>query len=212
MSSREDRDRTARRILAELAAGGPREAGLSQLFSLYYATVEHFFRLRGVDAEGCRDLTQETFFRIFRSWESFRGQASFATWLFTVATNLWRERVRGERAQKRSAPEVSLDRAAAQDAEPLAERLASGQPPASAELLEEERSRQLRRAVEALPEQMRRCLILRVYHDLRYREIAKVMGLSVETVKAHLSQARRRLRAELGPEVLPAGDLEEADP
>ena len=45
---------------------------------------------------------------------------------------------------------------------------------------------------------MRKCLILRVYHEMKYREIGTVLRLSPETVKVHLFQARRRLQEELG--------------
>jgi DNA-directed RNA polymerase specialized sigma24 family protein len=46
---------------------------------------------------------------------------------------------------------------------------------------------------------MRKCLILNVYHELKVREIARLLHLSPETVKVHLFQARRRLRKALGP-------------
>ena len=52
----------------------------------------------------------------------------------------------------------------------------------------------MRRAVRDLPEQMRECLTLRLYHELSYREIAMVMKVTVDTVKTHLFQARRRSR------------------
>ena len=56
----------------------------------------------------------------------------------------------------------------------------------------------LRKAVGEMPAQMRRCVLLRVYQDLKYREIAEVMGIKLDTVKAHLGQARARLERELG--------------
>jgi len=56
----------------------------------------------------------------------------------------------------------------------------------------------LRSAVEQLPEQMRKCLTLRIDQELKYREIATVLRLSPETVKVHLMRARQRLREELG--------------
>ena len=74
-------------------------------------------------------------------------------------------------------------------------------------LLDEERWRALRAAVAELPEQMRDCLILRLYHQLSYREIAVIKKISIETVKAHLSRARKKLQEKL-PGFDP-GDLEE---
>jgi RNA polymerase sigma-70 factor (ECF subfamily) len=67
------------------------------------------------------------------------------------------------------------------------------------DLLAGERSRLLREAIGKLPEQMRKCLLLRVDQEMRYKEIAVVLRLSPETVKVHLFQARKRLREELGP-------------
>ncbi|HUP43451.1 MAG TPA: sigma factor-like helix-turn-helix DNA-binding protein, partial [Thermoanaerobaculia bacterium] len=55
-----------------------------------------------------------------------------------------------------------------------------------------------RSAVAELPDQMRDCLTLRLYHDLAYREIAVIKKLSIETVKAHLFRARKKLEERLG--------------
>jgi RNA polymerase sigma factor (sigma-70 family) len=74
-------------------------------------------------------------------------------------------------------------------------------------LLDEERWRALRRAVAELPEQMRDCLTLRLYHQLSYGEIAAVKKISVETVKAHLFRARKKLQEKLADFAL--GDLED---
>ena len=49
----------------------------------------------------------------------------------------------------------------------------------------------------ALPAQMRRCVELRVHQDLRYKEIADLMQVSIDTVKAHLYQARQQLKGKL---------------
>jgi DNA-directed RNA polymerase specialized sigma24 family protein len=57
---------------------------------------------------------------------------------------------------------------------------------------------------------MKACLVLRVYHDLKYREVAARLRLSIDTVKAHLFQARQRLKNELGEYFLPEGGEEEA--
>ena len=65
------------------------------------------------------------------------------------------------------------------------------------DVLEDERRRAMRKAIRELPAQMRRCLTLRIYHDLSYQEIATVMKLKIDTVKAHLFQARTRLKKNL---------------
>ena len=64
-------------------------------------------------------------------------------------------------------------------------------------VLGHEQRRAMRDAVRRLPEQMQRCLTLRLYHELKYKEIASVMNLKIDTVKAHLFQARKRLEVDL---------------
>jgi RNA polymerase sigma-70 factor (ECF subfamily) len=56
----------------------------------------------------------------------------------------------------------------------------------------------LRQALAELPPKMRRCVLLRIDQDLKYREIAALLRVSIETVKSQLSQARDRLEAEVG--------------
>jgi RNA polymerase sigma-70 factor, ECF subfamily len=186
-----DPSESVQRIIERLQAGPSREEDFRQLFDLYYSRVHHFFAKRGFPPQECLDLTQETFIGIYRGIASFRRDARFETWLFKIATNAYRKRLRWGVAEKRDAVEMSLD---------CGEESHEPADPASEEesMLRAERARLLREAVEKLPEQMRRCLMLRVYQDMRYREIATVMRLSPETVKVHLFQARRRLREDLG--------------
>lgn len=173
------------------AADSPREEDFRRLFDLFYPRLVHFFARRGFPPQDCLDLTQETFLGIYRGIGSFRRDSRFETWLFSIATNAWRKRLRWGIAGKREGQEVSL--------EPAGNAPPAQGSPADEEMLRRERSRRLREAVEKLPEQMRRCLVLRVYQEMKYREIAALMRLSPETVKVHLFQARKRLREELGP-------------
>lgn len=189
-----ERADTVRGILAELQAGAPAEAGFRRLIALYHHPVYRFFAKRGFPPDDCLDLTQETFLGIYTGISSFRSEASFDTWLFKVAMNVFLKQRRRQGTQKRVGEEVSLDEQAGDAEVPLP---AEGPTPGE-ETLSRERSHLLRKAVETLPPQMRRCLMLRVYQDLKYREIAEVMSLSIDTVKAHLYQARARLQAELG--------------
>ena len=64
----------------------------------------------------------------------------------------------------------------------------------------------MRQAIEKLPEQMRKCMVLRIYQELAYREIATVMKIKIDTVKAHLFQGRAKLK-----EMLEGFDLELAE-
>lgn len=197
----DDRARSAA-IFEELQAGSRREENFHRLFDLYYGRVFRFFAKRGIPPEDCRDLAQDTFIGIYRGIGAFRGEAELDAWIFKIAANLYRKRLRWGAAEKRAGTVVALDGAAVSPAaedrgDGPADLPAGGDAPDS-RILDQERSRLLRAAVQTLPDQMRNCLILRVYHDLKYREIAAAMRISIETVKAHLFRARERVKESLG--------------
>ena len=168
-----------------------------RIFRKHYRLVFAFFTKKRFSTEEAQDLTQETFLRIYKSMGTFRGDSSFETWLFQVTANVYRNTVRSRSTQKRAAEEVALDEDAAdgQEGAWTWEARGSGQ---LADVLADERARLLHAALEELPPQMRRCVYLRVDQDLKYREIAELMGVSIDTVKAHLFQARQILREKLG--------------
>jgi RNA polymerase sigma-70 factor, ECF subfamily len=195
----DERAEPVERIVEELQAGFSVEANFRRLFEIYHHRLVHFFARRGFSHPDCLDLTQETFLGIYRGIGSFRAEARFESWLFTVATNAWRKRLRSGTTEKRAGREVPLDDPGdAGEAERAPRELPAGGPGPREEALAKERSTVLRAAVERLPEQMRRCLTLRIDQDLKYREIGALLHLSPETVKIHLARARQRLREELG--------------
>lgn len=173
-----------------------REQHFQRLFDRYYRPITRFFRNRGFDAEQALDLAQETFIGVYRGVDRFRHESSEETWLFKIAKNIWRNEIRSTRAEKRSGHETSLEWLLEQGVEPTdIER--SFQLSALEGCLGHERSRLLYEAMEGLPPQMRRCIVLRVAHDLKYREIAELMQISIQTVRSQLFQARSRLRDSL---------------
>jgi len=184
-------------LIEQLQTGASRDEAFRRLFDLYSPRLYHFFTRRGFTQQDSLDLTQETFLGIYRGVGTYRRDASFETWLFKIATNAYRKRLRWGAAEKRGAQEVPLEDQ--DDGGPM-ERIAAVDAPAPGEeVLRKERSRLLRQAIDKLPEQMRKCLVLRIDQELRYREIAVLLRLSPETVKVHLLKARKKLQEELGP-------------
>lgn len=180
--------------------GIDREESFHQIFRQYYRLVRSFFARRSRSEEEIEDLVQETFFRVHRNLDNFRGDSKFETWLFQVSANVYKNAVRSQTTQKRDAQELSLDEvatssAAGEDAGIPWEGRETG--PLDG-LLQDERSRILHLAMQELPPQMRRCVELRVSRDMKYREIADLMNVSIDTVKAHLFQARQLLKKKLG--------------
>jgi RNA polymerase sigma-70 factor, ECF subfamily len=190
------RSQIVRQILAEMRSGSAQEEHFRRLVDLYYTPVYRVFAKRGFPPDDCLDLTQETFLGIYTGIGSFRREADFDTWLFKIAMNAFRKRLRWRAAEKRRGEEISLD---VEEDDDEAAPLASPELAPAEAALQRERSRVLRDAMDKLPEQMRKCMVLRVEQDLKYREIAVALRLSPETVKAHLFQARKRLQEMLGP-------------
>lgn len=150
------------------------------IFSLAY-------RLVGSD-EDARDVCQETFLAAFRNLRSFRGEAKFSSWLYRIALNACHSRQRQQPTEQ-----VSL--------EEQAETRGFDPPdPASAmdaRLFQAERAQLVRRALAALPADMRQVIVMKEYEGLKFHEIADALGIPVSTVKtrlyAGLNMLRRRL-------------------
>jgi RNA polymerase sigma-70 factor, ECF subfamily len=145
------------------------------------------------DMDLAENLTQECFLKAHRNWESFRGESSVLTWLMRIAINLQKDHWRNRRilfwrhTQNNS---VDLDEAS--------EWLPSGERTVEQQLLAQEQVRQVEQAVKRLSERQRTIFLLRFVEELELKEIAQSTGLNEGTVKAHLSRALARVRAEFG--------------
>jgi len=185
-------------VIREIKQGLNVEANFRWLFDRHYAQILRFFRRKGFEPEACRDLTQDTFVSVYKGLKDLRQEEQFESWLFAIAHNVWCSLIENRAAQKRSATVLSLDGAGDNDDQlPIAARLADPGADPLTVALEKEKLEKLREALVHLPQQMRHCAQLRVVHDLSYAEIAAVMGISVNTVKAHLHQAQKALRTQL---------------
>src|SRR3972149_2451617 len=137
--------------------------------------------------EDVRDIAQEAFLKASRALPLFKREAKFSSWLYQIALNLCRDRLRRRR---RSLAEVSLDLLSESGELPLA---TSG--PSAAELAEaSELARTVGSAVWALPEEQREVIVLKEYQGLTFQEIAEVLGLPVSTVKTRLYRGLGVLR------------------
>ena len=188
-------------IFQRLRHGPGREESYRILFDRFYWPLFRFFEHRGFSREECQDLIQETFLRVFRGIESFRGDARWEHWLFRIAANTASKAVRHRAAAKRAGQAVPLEDDTLGDSPPAATtRGARGAeaPAPLQQLLGKEMQELLSEAVAGLPPQMRRCVRLRVFQELDYEEIAEILQISASTVKVQLFKARKRLQLELG--------------
>jgi RNA polymerase sigma-70 factor, ECF subfamily len=151
------------------------------------------------DSDEAMDITQETFVRVHRYLSSFKGDSSFFTWTYRIATNLCLDSARKRSGRER----VEMDESDAEiesRMDPPSAALAGPQRAAlNAELKEK-----IDEALAALPPKHRAILLLREVEGLSYEELARTLGIRKGTVMSRLFHARlkmqRKLREYLGDE------------
>lgn len=141
--------------------------------------------------EDARDATQETFLSAFRNLRGFRGEAKVSSWLHRIAVNQCitrqrRAKVRGETALEDEAAEAD----GASYSAPAHES-----PARTAE--SRERTEIVRRAVNALPTELRQVVLMKEFEELTFQEIAEALDLPLSTVKSRLYTALRQLQMRL---------------
>jgi len=143
------------------------------------------------DAEEAKDITQESFVRAYSHLEGFRGQSKFSSWLYQIALNLCRSKLRRHQAH----PTVSIDDR--EEDNPLWALPDEGESPAEhAET--RERALAVREALAQLPEAQRTVIILKEYNGLKFREIAEILDTPESTVKSRLYHGLESLAQALG--------------
>jgi len=185
-------------LIEQIQAGIRVEENFEKLHRRFRPRVQSFFARKGYSAEDCRDLTQEVFLRVFKGIDTFRRESRFERWLWEIAAHVYHNDVRRRRTEKRDGLETSLDTPVENDdGSSPAPGIPASDPSPEEQVIQGEQLAAFRAALQELPEQMRRCCLLRYEQGLKYQEIAIVMQISIETVKAHLHQARKRLAARL---------------
>jgi RNA polymerase sigma-70 factor (ECF subfamily) len=187
----EGADEQDREDMLRLAAG--QDAALSALMERH---GERLFRylLRQLNNEtDAADLAQESFVKVYQNALRFRPDQRFATWLYTIATNLLRDRFRWHKRH----PQVSLE-AETETGGSLQDGLADSAASPSEQAERSERAEEVRRAVQALPVELRTPLILFEYEGLSHAEIGGVLSCSAKAVEVRLYRARGHLRKQLG--------------
>jgi len=151
--------------------------------------------------EDAEDIVQQTFQKAFIHLLGFEGRSSFPTWLTSIAINHALILLRKRRALR----ELPLDDSSSDEGTTPALQIADASPDPEASYLHAERAQILSAAVRALSPGMQRAIELQELGELKTRETAQHMGLSVSAVKARLFRARRSLakslRCRLGPDL-----------
>jgi RNA polymerase sigma-70 factor (ECF subfamily) len=184
-----DLDEQDRDDMARLNAG--HDAALSAIMDRHGGRLFHYLiRQLNNDTEAA-DLAQETFVRVYQNCARFRPDQRFSTWLYTIATNLIRDRFRWHKRH----PQVSLE--AEREAGALEDALPDPGASPSEQVEKSERTEEVRRAVQSLPDELRTPLILFEYEGLSHAEIGVVLNCSPKAVESKLYRARGQLRKRL---------------
>ncbi len=148
------------------------------------------------DRSVAEEMTQEAFLKIFRSLGQWRREGRFSTWMFAVASNVYRSRMR-----KKKLPRVPLEAIG----EFAAQRIEQD------ELEERERAELIRRSVLGLPAKYRDAITLFYFHEMDVRQAAKSLGVSEGTLKSQLHRGRGLLEKKLGALLNPTHVAEAKD-
>ena len=141
--------------------------------------------------EDARDAAQETFISAYRNLQGFRGEAKVSSWLHRIAVNQCITRKRRARVRAETGIEDEI--------EATGERfLATNEHESPVRAAEaKERNEAVRRAVAALPPELREVVLMKEFEDLTFQEIADALQIPLSTVKSRLYTALKQLRLRL---------------
>lgn len=169
-------------------------AGDSEAFSILVRRWERpiyslTLRMLGRD-EDARDACQEAFLSAYRNLSKFRGDAKFSSWMYRIALNACHSRLRGNTTVSYSLDQTDEDGRKMDVADATAENLPE-------RLQRDEQSSAVRKALQALPPEMRQIIILKEYEEMTFAEISEVLGVPLSTVKSRLYTGLQQMRMRL---------------
>ena len=178
--------------MSRLTAG--HDAALNSLMERHAGKLFNYLVRCLQNEEDAADTAQETFVRVYQNREKFDLREKFSTWLYAIAANLVKDRYRWRSRH----PQVSLDAESDATGESFRESLPGNDPLPHERVQDTERAETIRRAVAALPEELRQPLILAEYEERTHAEIGAILGCSSKAVETRIYRARQQLRVSLG--------------
>ena len=132
--------------------------------------------------EDADDIVQETFLKAYKNIDSFRGEADIGTWLTRIALNLAYTKTRRKKLFSENPVDDYMD------------RISSDTDLPEVTLEENERRMIVEKGLKTLPEKQRAVFVLRMYEEMKFKEIAALMGTSESTSRANFHQALNKLK------------------
>ncbi|HUT84134.1 MAG TPA: sigma-70 family RNA polymerase sigma factor [Thermodesulfobacteriota bacterium] len=148
------------------------------------------------DYQEANDTAQETFIKVFGSLKKFRFESSFSTWLFRIAVNTCKNRLKSSEFRQKKKT-ISLDNPGDPETDRSLSQIKDEAPSPSIELERKERMMLINEAIDSLPAEQKEVVVLRDMEGFSYEEIVEITGLNVGTLKSRLARARLNLRNRL---------------
>jgi RNA polymerase sigma-70 factor, ECF subfamily len=169
------------------------ETAFNELVVVYERRVFALtLRMLGRRAEA-EEITQDVFVQVFKSIDSFRGESKLSTWIFRVAVNLCKNKMKYH--ARRGGRQEDLDSLGDHTSLGAAEGVSAGAVARPDEAVEgQQMVGAVRAAIAELDPEFRQLVILRDVEDLAYEEIAEVSGLPIGTVKSRIHRGRAQLK------------------
>jgi RNA polymerase sigma-70 factor (ECF subfamily) len=148
------------------------------------------------DYQDANDCAQETFIKAFKSINRFRFESAFSTWLYRIAINTCKNRIKSS-AYRWKKKTVSLEISnGSKNGNPCSE-IVNGSPTPAMALEKKERMMWIQKAINSLPEEQNQVVVLRDIQGLSYQDISDITGLNLGTVKSRLARGRLELKNKL---------------
>ena len=183
------------KLIAEARTGN--QGAFNSLVGRYEMELYGYLRRYVGDATLAEDVFQNTFLKVYEKLDQYEQGRPFRPWLYTIATHQAVDTLRRQNRRKA----VSLDRHGSSglesDQSSLADLLVARDESPQDAMSREEQKQALRQAVEELPELYRQVMLLAYYQEMKYKDIAEVLGVPLGTVKSRLHAAVNRLMGKL---------------
>jgi RNA polymerase sigma-70 factor, ECF subfamily len=168
-------------------------ADFDEVVRLYRPRIFRFLVSSLGDRDVAESLAQDCFLKAYNARHQFRGESSLSTWLTRIALNLVRDHLRSRRIRF-----WQKTRETALDLVDISDWIPDGGISPEATCLQQERVKEVWRAVDELSRQQRTVFLLRFVEEMELAEIAETTGMNTSTVKSHLYRALRVVRERVG--------------
>ena len=166
------------KLIEQIKAGD--EQAAEELITRYYASILRYCRWHCSSVEKAEDLTQETFYRLFKNISGYKGKRKFKAYLYTIANRLCIDESRKKPLYSIEDEEIIIDECD--------------------EILRMEDKAEVNYLLSILSPEQREAIILRFGEQLEFHEIAKVMGCNMRTAQSRVRNGLKIMRKEQGNE------------